>query len=159
MEAMHFNAPEPLTLKANDSQSTILKRISTLKKLFPRVHYINNHTGSKFTSSEIAVNRLIYALNKYDIHFIDSRTTAKTKVPKVMKNFGYKYMARDVFLDHKNEKQYILKQIKQAVKVAKKYGSAIAIGHPHKNTLWALEKAKERKYFKDVELVYINQLY
>lgn len=159
MEAMHFNAPEPLTLKVQDSQYTILKRIKTLKELFPHVHYINNHTGSKFTSDEVAVNRLIYALNKYNINFIDSRTTAKTKVPKVMKNFGYKYMARDVFLDHKHEKEYALKQIKQAVKVAKKYGTAIAIGHPHKNTLWALNQAKKRKYFQDIELVYINQLY
>jgi len=119
MEAMHFNAPEPLTLKVNYSQAKISERIKTLKKLFPRVKYINNHTGSKFTSDERAMNKLIYALNKNNIYFIDSRTTAKTKVPKVMKNFGYKYMSRDIFLDHKNEKEYVLGQIKKAVKIAK----------------------------------------
>jgi len=91
MEAYNFTAEEPLTLRVKDSQKIITHRIKEIKRLFPRVRYINNHTGSKFTSNEVAVNRLIYALNKYNIHFIDSRTTAKTKAPKVMKNFGYKY--------------------------------------------------------------------
>ena len=157
MEAMHFNKEEPYTLHANDSQEVILQRIEALKKLFPRVAYINNHTGSKFTSSEIAMNRLIYALNKNHIHFIDSRTTAETKAPKVMKNFGLKYVARDVFLDHHPDKAYILGQIKRAIAVAKAHGHAIVIGHPHKNTLEALYESKA--LLKSVDLVLINKIY
>jgi len=157
MEANRFNGEEPFTLRVKDSQQKILKRIKQLKKLFPKVKYINNHTGSKFTSSEIAMNRLIYALNSQHINFIDSRTTSKTKAQKVMKNFGLKYVARDVFLDHKVEKAYVISQIKKAVNIAKAHGTAIAIGHPHLNTLLALRESK--KLFKDVDLVYINKLY
>ncbi len=157
MEAQNYNAEEPQTLRVSDSQNKISSRIREIKRLFPRVKYINNHTGSKFTSSEIAMNRLIYALNSQGISFVDSRTTAETQAPKVLKNFGLKYVARDVFLDHRMEKDYILKQIKKAIAVAKKHGTAIAIGHPHKNTILALSESK--KYFKDVELVYINRLY
>ncbi|MEA3331390.1 MAG: divergent polysaccharide deacetylase family protein [Campylobacterota bacterium] len=157
MEAMNFNKEEPFTLYANDSQRTISNRIRELKKLFPRVKYINNHTGSKFTSSEVAMNRLILALNDQRINFIDSRTTAETKAPKVMKNYGLNYVARDVFLDHRMDKPYIKSQIKKAIKIAKLHGSAIAIGHPHANTILALSESK--KYFDEVELVYINRLY
>ena len=157
MEAQNFTKEEPFTLRINDSQDKIYKRISRIKQLFPKVHYINNHTGSKFTSDEIAVNRLVYTLKKLDIYFIDSRTTAQTKVPKVMKNYGLRYVARDVFLDHHMEKEYVKKQIKQAIKIAKKHGSAIAIGHPHKNTLAALKESKA--LFKDVELVLVDGLY
>ncbi|PHS57278.1 MAG: hypothetical protein COB17_06710 [Sulfurimonas sp.] len=157
MEAQSFTKEEPFTLRVKDSQSKISDRIANIKKLFPRVHYINNHTGSKFTSNEIAVNRLVYALDKLNINFIDSRTTAKTKVPKVMKNYGYKYIARDVFLDNEMDKTYIKKQIKVAINTAKKHGTAIAIGHPHANTILALRESK--KLFKDVELVLINGLY
>jgi hypothetical protein len=121
------------------------------------VEYINNHTGSKFTSNEIAMNRLIYALKREKIIFIDSRTTAKTKAPKVMKNFGLNYVARDVFLDHSTDKVSIKKAIKKAIKIAKLHGTAIAIGHPHANTILALHESKE--LFKDIELVYINRLY
>jgi len=157
MEAQSFSAEEPHTLRITDSQQKISQRIQQIKKWFPKVHYINNHTGSKFTSNEIAMNRLIFALNKNHINFIDSRTTAQTKAPKVMKNFGLRYVARDVFLDHHMDKAYVLKQIKQAIKQAKLHGTAIAIGHPHPNTLLALFESK--KLFKDVELVYINRLY
>ena len=157
MEAMHFNKEEPYTLHVKDSQQIILKRIHELKQLFPRVAYINNHTGSKFTSNEVAMNRLIFALNKNHIHFIDSRTTAQTKAPKVLKNFGLKYVARDIFLDHHPDKAYILGQIKKAIAVAKAHGHAIAIGHPHKNTLEALYESKA--LLKSVDLVLINRIY
>jgi len=157
MEAMHFSAEEPHTLRIHDSQQKISAKIKDIKKLFPKVSYINNHTGSKFTSNEIAMNRLIFALNTNHIHFIDSRTTAKTMAPKVLKNFGLKYVSRDVFLDHHMDKPYILKQIKKAIVLAKRRGHAIAIGHPHKNTLQALYESKA--LFKDVELVQVNKIY
>ncbi len=157
MEAMHFNAEEPHTLRVHDSQEKVSKEIKEIKRLFPKVAYINNHTGSKYTSNEIAMNRLIFALNANHIRFVDSRTTAQTMAPRVLKNFGLKYVSRDVFLDHHMDKPYILKQIKKAIAVAKDHGSAIAIGHPHKNTLEALSESKD--LLKDVELVQVNQIY
>ena len=157
MEAMHFNKEEPYTMHVKDSQQTILKRVHDIKVLFPKVAYINNHTGSKFTSNEIAMNRLIFAFNQNHIKFVDSRTTAKTEAPKVLKNFGLKYVARDIFLDHHNDKAYIKKQIQKAINVAKAHGHAIAIGHPHKNTLEALYESKP--LFKEVDLVLIKEIY
>jgi polysaccharide deacetylase 2 family uncharacterized protein YibQ len=157
MEAMHFSKEEPYTLRVFDTQEQIDKRIKALKSLFPKVTYINNHTGSKFTSNEVAMNRLYNAFEKYDIHFIDSRTTAKTKAPIVAKNFGLPYVARDVFLDHHQEKSYVLKQIRHAIKVAKSHGSAIAIGHPHKNTLESLAESKALLQ-QEVELVLVKDL-
>ncbi len=157
MEAQNFTKEEPFTLRVSDSQKEIIKRIEMIKKLFPKVQYINNHTGSKFTSNELAVNKLIYALKRQNINFIDSRTTALTKIPKVMENYGNKYIARDVFLDHESDKKYIKSQIKRAVKIAKTHGTAIAIGHPHANTILALSESK--KLFKDIELVLVNRLY
>jgi len=157
MEAQNFDAEEPMTLRISDSDAKISQRIQEIKKAFPRVSYINNHTGSKFTSDELAMNRLIYALKSQNISFIDSRTTAKTKAPKVMKNFGLNYVARDVFLDHDMDKTSIKKAIKKAIKVAKLHGTAIAIGHPHANTLLALHESKH--LFKEIELVYVDGLY
>ncbi len=157
MEAMKYRGEEPSTLRVNDSITVIKNRIDGIKKAFPRVRYINNHTGSGFTANERAMNRLITALTANNISFIDSRTTAQTKAPKVMKNFGFKYVARDVFLDHHMEKSYVKKQIKEAVRIAKRHGTAIAIGHPHKNTLAALSESKH--LFKDVDIVYVNRLY
>ncbi len=154
LEAMNFNAEEDNTLHVKDSQEHIMKRIESIKKLFPKVKYINNHTGSKFTANETAMNRLIFALRKKNIMFIDSRTTIQTKVPRVMKNFSLAYIARDVFLDHVADVKEIKKQIKRAIDIAKRSGSAIAIGHPRPDTLQAIRESKE--LFKDVQLVGIN---
>lgn len=154
LEAMRFNAEESHTLYTKDSQQRILKRVQDIKKLFPKVKYVNNHTGSKFTSNELAMNRLMFALRKENMMFIDSRTTAETKAPRVMKNYGLPYIARDVFLDHVADVNEIKKQIKRAVNLAKSTGSAIAIGHPRHETLQALRESKH--LFKGIELVGIN---
>jgi polysaccharide deacetylase 2 family uncharacterized protein YibQ len=157
MEAQSFSAEEPSTLRINDSQEKISSRIQEIKTLFPKVHYINNHTGSKFTSNEVAMQKLMNALQSNEINFIDSRTTATTQAPKIMKSLGLPYVSRDVFLDHHMDKAFVNKQIKQVIEIAKKHGSAIAIGHPHVNTILAL--AESKKLFEDVELVYINKMY
>ena len=156
LEAMHFNSEETYTLRVSDTQEQIAARIAKLQQLFPRVAYMNNHTGSKFTADEGAVNRLIFTLRQKKIRFIDSRTTAETKIPKVMQSYGSPYIARDVFLDHESNVSYIKKQIALAVRKAKKHGSAIAIGHPRKETLQALKESAQ--LLKAVELVRIDQL-
>jgi polysaccharide deacetylase 2 family uncharacterized protein YibQ len=157
MEAKNFKREEPFTIKVDDSQEKISQRIAEIKKLFPNVKYINNHAGSKFTSNEGAVKRLIEALEQHHINFIDSRTIGESKVPGVMKSRNKIYMGRDIFLDHEVEKNYIKSQIKKAIEVAKLHGNAIAIGHPHANTMAAISES--RSLFKDVELVLVDKLY
>lgn len=156
LEAKNFSAEEPSTLRIRNSQYEISQRIAELKTLFPKVHFVNNHTGSTFTADEIAMNRLIFSLSKYGIGFVDSRTTADTKVPAVMKNYGKAYLARDVFLDHHPDIASVKKQIKRAIDIAKQHGSAIAICHPHKKTLEALKQSES--LFNEVELVRMDQL-
>ena len=156
MEAMNFHSPEKFTLLTTDSRNTIVQRIKQVKQWFPKVKYINNHTGSKFTSDAEAMNKLIFALRLENIGFIDSRTTAQTQVEKVMKRYKMPYYTRDIFLDHEDDVDAIKKQIKKAVNIANKYGQCIAICHPHKATLQALKESKE--VLKGVNLVRIDKL-
>jgi len=156
MEAMNFHSPEKGTLLVTDSKDTVIKKVQEIKKLFPKVKYINNHTGSLFTSDAEAMNKLIFALRLEGIKFIDSRTTAKTVAQKVMKRYKMPYLSRDVFLDHEDNVEAIKLQIKKAVKCAQKYGKCIAICHPHKATLSALKASKD--LLKSVHLVRIDGL-
>ena len=156
LEAMVFNAEESTTLRVGDSYEKISKRIKDIKKLFPRAYYINNHTGSKFTSDLTSMRYLFKALHQVNIGFLDSRTTAKTKAPQVSRERGLPYIARDMFLDHEADVNYIKNQIRKAVKKAKKKGYAIVICHPRKDTLIALKRSLS--LLKEVELVYVNKL-
>ncbi len=156
LEALGYNRPEIQTLLFNDNRQTVLNRIREIKKEFPEIHYYNNHTGSRFTADTKAMQRLISIMKDENLHFVDSRTTVNTKAGIVSKALHVRLLSRDVFLDNIAEPKYIIMQLKKAVQLAKKSGYAIAIGHPHKNTLSTLMHAK--RYLKDVRLVYVNEL-
>ncbi len=156
LEAKHFKHPEENTLLVSSTKEEIEKRVKNILKWFPNVKYINNHTGSTFTSNKDAMEKLIEVLNRYNIQFIDSRTVATTKVKEVEEEFGNRYISKDIFLDNKQDIDYIKNQLKKAIYLAKKRGYAIAIGHPHPKTIEALKESKD--ILKRVKLVYINQI-
>ena len=145
------------TLKVTDTPAKMQARAKEIRKLFPRGKFLNNHTGSVFTSNYKAMKMMYGYLRKEGFVFVDSRTSGKTKVRKIAKAFGDRYIVRDVFIDNTQTVPYIHKQLAKAVRIAKRRGYAIAIGHPHKATLKALASAK--KLFRGVDLVYIDELY
>ncbi|EAL1177137.1 divergent polysaccharide deacetylase family protein [Campylobacter coli] len=157
LAAMNYTKPELDTLNPSDSEKRILKKIQQVKKDFKDLKFINNHTGSLFTSDEKAMKKLYKAFEKEELIFVDSKTIASSKAPKVAKALGQIYIQRDVFLDNRDDVAYIKNQLIEAVRLAKQKGFAIAIGHPRKNTFKALEQSKD--LLKSVELVYLSEIY
>lgn len=157
LEAFRFNRQEKDTLLTTFSESEIERVVRKVRHEFPYVKYINGHTGSKFTSDLESMKRLLFVLEKYDFQFIDSRTTPHSKVVEAGSIMGKKIFERDVFLDNKPDRDYIRGQLKQAVKKAKKNGYAIAIGHPHPETIRALATSDD--LLVGVETVYVEQLF
>ncbi|WP_419766074.1 MAG: divergent polysaccharide deacetylase family protein [Arcobacter sp.] len=147
---------EDYTLKVGDSYEKIEKRVAQIREWYPKLKYTNNHTGSVFTADKTSMRYLIKALKKYDFTFIDSRTTSKSVVKEVTKEFGMPYIARNIFLDNKKDFNYIQNQLKKAIRIANKTGSSIAIGHPYPITMKVLRKSKH--LLKDIDLVYVNDL-
>ena len=66
---------------------------------------------------------------------------------KYAKKYNVPYLARNIFLDNKQEYNYIQTQLKKAIAIAKKSGYSIAIGHPHKITLKVLNQCYETLYY------------
>jgi polysaccharide deacetylase 2 family uncharacterized protein YibQ len=145
------------TLKVAFSNKKIENRIKELRLLFPKAKFINNHTGSVFTSDYAAMHLAYKIMREHGFVFLDSKTISSSKVKEIAHAYGDLYVVRDIFIDNEHNVPYIHQQLKKAVKLAKKKGYAIAIGHPHKVTMQALASAKE--IFKEVELVYIDALY
>jgi polysaccharide deacetylase 2 family uncharacterized protein YibQ len=145
------------TLKTDFTQAQMEERLHELRRLFPRAHYINNHTGSRFTANDRAMRKFYEAMKKEGFTFIDSRTTGKSKAGRIAHRYGDDYVARDVFLDNVKSVPAIHTQLKKAVRLAKKNGYAIAIGHPYTITMQALSKAKP--LLKEVEVVYIDEIF
>lgn len=158
LQALNYTNEKANTLHAGDSKEKISQRIKDIKKDFKGVKYINNHTGSGFTSDFKSTLALLDELKNSEIYFIDSLTTNKSTVLDASKKLGLKYAYRDVFLDNEQNVSKILKMINNAVAVAKKDGVAIAICHPYKSTFEAL-KIAQKDAFKGVEVVYVDKIY
>lgn len=145
------------TLKVNDTPQKVRKRVEEIRKIFPTAKYLNNHTGSVYTSNEKAMAMLYPILRDNGFIFVDSRTSPNTKVRKIVHAYKDLYIYRDTFLDNVQNVNAIRKQLREAVKTAKKNGHAIAIAHPHVLTFQALASAED--ILKEVEVVYLDELF
>nr|WP_315083924.1 divergent polysaccharide deacetylase family protein [uncultured Campylobacter sp.] len=145
------------TLRASDNYEKLRGVIAKLRADFPNAKFINNHTGSKFTADERAMQNLLRAMNEHGFLFIDSRTSPATKAKAAMNGLGMRYVHRDVFLDNQNSVAAVRKKLREAVALAKKQGYAIAIGHPKSATLRAL--ANSADILGEVDLVYLDEIY
>ncbi|PAF44700.1 divergent polysaccharide deacetylase family protein [Helicobacter sp. 11S02596-1] len=158
LEALHFYQSPHRWIKTGQTPEEIEDYIAQIKHDFPKLAFINNHTGSKFSASYPDMKNFIDILEKYGITFVDSRTTADTKAPEIYAQMQKPLLSREVFLDNHANTKKILHQIKIAIALAKKKGYAIAICHPHKETFHALAIAK-KSLFDGVELVTIDTIF
>ncbi|EAJ6152677.1 divergent polysaccharide deacetylase family protein [Campylobacter lari] len=157
LAAIKYDKAELNTLHPSDDMEKISKRVAFVKEQFPKVKFINNHTGSLFTANKQAMEKLFNAFKQNDFIFVDSRTIGNSKAKNLVSRFNQPYIARDVFLDNEDDIAYIKNQLKQAVEEARKKGFAIAIGHPREKTFKALVQSKD--LLNLVELVYLNEIY
>ncbi len=117
-------------------------KISLLKSIvsLPHLKGVNNHMGSLITSRSTQMKWLMEELARTNLFFIDSRTTADTVAEQTAKKFNVTHSHRNVFLDHVHNRPAIEFQFDELIKVARKKGAAIAIGHPFPETLAVLEQ-------------------
>ncbi|MDQ6766993.1 MAG: divergent polysaccharide deacetylase family protein [Candidatus Eremiobacteraeota bacterium] len=102
---------------------------------------VNNHEGSKATSDPRVMRDVLNVLQKRHMFFIDSLTSGSTVGASTARELGIPTAERDIFLDNQKDIVYIRGQVKQVEDVARKRGSAIAIGHPNASTAQALAEA------------------
>jgi uncharacterized protein len=101
---------------------------------------INNHMGSRFTSSAADMKLLLEEVKARGLAFLDSRTTAATVAGKMAGEMGLPHIDRDVFIDNDETVEAVLAQLQRTEEIAAKRGRALAIGHPHATTIAALLK-------------------
>ncbi len=142
MEPMGYPGvdPGPGALFTSMTPDELLAQLQKDLVAIPHIVGVNNHMGSRLTTSESQMNQVFTILKKEDLFFIDSRTSVKSKCAPAARLLQIPFAQRDVFLDNVQNVAYITKQFGLLVKIAKKHGSAIGIGHPYKETLAALSK-------------------
>ncbi len=99
----------------------------------------NNHMGSKFTADQNGMGVVMREAARRGLLFLDSRTTPHSKGTAAAARFGVPLLKRDIFIDNVATEEAVRAQLDKAVELARKRGTAIVIGHPHKATIAALK--------------------
>ena len=149
--------PGPGAILSAMPPDDLLDQVKRNIKDVPYVVGVNNHMGSELTTHADQMNQIFTILKKENLFFIDSRTALKSQAEASARLLNLKFAHRDVFLDNRQETEYIAGQLRELVSLAKKHGSAVGIGHPYKATLLALSKELPKLKNK-VEIVRASEL-
>lgn len=131
--------PGPNALKVEQPKEEVRRRLLWGLSRVPEADGVNNHEGSWFTSDHKALIPVMQVLAEKHLFFLDSRTTAQSKGVKLARAAGVPVAGRDVFIDDVLDSGAIARQLGQIESIARRRGLVIAIGHPHHQTLAALE--------------------
>ena len=139
MEPQGTENPGPMPLLEGLSAAEITQRLDWALSRVSDFDGANNHMGSRFTASRAALLPVMRELSARKLFFLDSRTTPSTQAESIAREAGLLTGARDIFLDNDDTAPAVERALVRVEEQARLHGSAIAIGHPHAETLAALK--------------------
>ncbi len=159
MQSLANETPEREELKPGLSQPDVEEMVNKMLEAVPEADGVNNHQGSQATANAALMNELMPVLRDAGVFYVDSRTTAATVAYEMAKQDGVRTAFRNVpFLDDVRDSAAIKRQLQIAIRGAKGKGEAIAIGHPHPETLEALREMLPEAKKRGVRLVPVSDL-
>ncbi len=155
---MATNYPGPIALLGQQSLHEQKAMLQRGLSAFSGYVGVNNHMGSRFTADPTGMAVMMAELAKRNLLFLDSRTTGHSAAPAAAAHYGIRFAGRDVFLDNERDVGKILAQLRQTERIARRHGQAIAIGHPHPETITALAQWLPQARRAGFELTTVSQL-
>ncbi|WP_058913693.1 divergent polysaccharide deacetylase family protein [Entomohabitans teleogrylli] len=128
------------TLRPEMSSAEIERIIRDAVNKVPNAVGMNNHMGSAMTSSLFGMQKVMQVLDHYNLYFLDSMTIGNSQSLRAASGTSVKVIKRKVFLDDTQNEADIRYQFNRAIALARRNGSAIAIGHPHPATVRVLQQ-------------------
>jgi polysaccharide deacetylase 2 family uncharacterized protein YibQ len=144
--------PGPGALLTTMAPDQLIAQLTENISEIPNIRGVNNHMGSKMTSSSIHMRQIFTILKKRELYFIDSRTGADTVCRSSAILLKLPFAQRDVFIDHILEPRFIRQQIDTLIQCTRKKGQAVGIAHPHIITFDVLRDILP-KIKKEIQLV------
>lgn len=136
------------------TREEITSRLELFFNHYPKAAGMNNHMGSRAVKDFQVMDTVLSFAKKRRIFWLDSKTTPASVSYKVAREKKLAYLERDVFLDNENTEEYAEKAMIQLIKIAKKRGYAVGIGHVQSDKLYpVLEKYNEKQDELEIEFV------
>jgi len=159
MEAENGKKLGPGALTSAMNREEILASLNASLAEVPFAIGINNHMGSHLTQLDDPMTWTMNFLKQHHLLFLDSKTSPYSKAGDIAKLVGVPVQNRHIFLDNQLTDSYITKQFQSLINHAKSQKVAIAIAHPHPETIQALKRLIPTLAKNNVELVPLSSLY
>ncbi len=142
-------------MKRRDFVRVVLEDLASV----PHVQGINNHMGSLLTQQELPMRWLMEEIARHrPLYFIDSHTSKYSLARDVAVEYHIPSLRRQVFLDHDRDPAAIAYQFRRLLTLARRQGVALAIGHPHVETLAFLEQALPLLKAEGIDVLPVSRL-
>jgi len=146
-----------LLIKMTDQE--IRKKFLSDLASVPGVSGVSNHMGSRFSSNPAKMRVLLELVKENNLFYFDSYTSSATKAGKIARELGVPFEENSIFVDLKDDPEFMKKQFEFALKLINKFGSCAVIGHIQKKALPGALKDVIATYRKNgVEFVYLPEL-
>jgi polysaccharide deacetylase 2 family uncharacterized protein YibQ len=146
------------TIRTGMSARAIQKILQEDLMQIPYVRGVNNHMGSKATADPKVMRALMGTLKKEGLYFIDSHTTLQTLGPEIARRAGVASWHNSRFIDREKNMEAIKREIRFAMRKAKKEGKAVAIGHPNPLTARAIKEMIPEIEREGIRLVFASEV-
>lgn len=159
MEAENGKKLGPGSLTSKMTKTEIVASLNASLSEIPFAIGINNHMGSHLTQLDDPMSWTMNFLKQHHLLFLDSRTSPYSKAGDIAKAVGVPVKDRNIFLDNQLTDSYITQQFQLLIKHANSQKMAIAIAHPHPETIRALKRLIPTLAQNNIELVPLSALY
>ncbi len=119
---------------------------------------VNNHMGSELSADPESMRAILGVLAEHDLFYLDSRTSPDSVGYSLALEMGLAAAERQVFLDAEAGPEAIRGQFRRLLQLARDRGAAVAIGHPHADTLAVLREEIPQALAAGFEFVPVSSL-
>jgi len=158
MQAKNGENPGPGALRLGMTDDQL--RTGTLAALqaVPGAVGVNNHMGSGLSVDARAMSAILRVLSSRGLFFLDSRTSPDSVGYRTAMALGVPAAERQVFLDSDPGPAAVHEQFQRLLDLARSRGAAVAIGHPHPDTLAVLTDEVPRARSQGYDFVPVSFL-
>jgi polysaccharide deacetylase 2 family uncharacterized protein YibQ len=149
----------PGGLMLNMTHDQFAAQLKSNLDAIPYVVGINNHMGSLLTQHPGHMRWLMQEVrNQNNLYLVDSYTTKTSILQKIAAENWIPNLRRDVFLDSDRDPAKIRMHFRRLLKIARKTGIALAIGHPYPETMAVLEEELPKLSSMGIQLIPVSKL-
>ncbi|MEO1201736.1 MAG: divergent polysaccharide deacetylase family protein [Pseudomonadota bacterium] len=157
--AIDDDGAEPGSITLDMSRIAFVRAFNAALASVPGAIGVNNHRGSLLTRHPGHMQWLMDEIRADgSLFFVDSYTTHKSVALTVARETGVDAVKRDIFLDSRNTPDAVASAFERLKSLARRRGSAVAIGHPYEHTLALLERELPKLEEQGFDLVPISAL-